>query len=151
MARAQPPYPQAGGPARPSWNEAERVAALRGYGILDTPPEAAFDEIARIAALVLEAPIAVVNLIEDTRQFFKAEIGLGVRETPLDVSICAHALLAGDLLVVPDTARDPRFACNPLVTGAPHLRFYAGALLETPRGLPIGTLCVLDHAPRPDG
>jgi PAS domain S-box-containing protein len=151
MARAQPPYPQAGGPARPSWNEAERVAALRGYGILDTPPEAAFDEIARIAALVLEAPIAVVNLIEDTRQFFKAEIGLGVRETPLDVSICAHALLAGDLLVVPDTTRDPRFACNPLVTGAPHLRFYAGALLETPRGLPIGTLCVLDHAPRPDG
>jgi PAS domain S-box-containing protein len=134
-----------------TWSEAERLAALRGYGVLDTPPEQAFDELVQIAALVCKAPIAVVNLVEDKRQFFKAELGLGVRETPLDVSICAHALLQRDVFVVPDTTKDPRFAGNPLVTGEPHLRFYAGALLETKAGLPIGTICVLDHEPRPDG
>jgi PAS domain S-box-containing protein len=135
----------------PPWREEDRVAALRGYGILDTPPEPAFDEITRAAALVFKAPIAVVNLIESDRQFFKSEIGLGVRETPVDVSICAHAILQRDLMVVPDTTRDPRFSGNPLVTGEPHLRFYAGASLETPDGLPIGTVCVLDYAPRPEG
>jgi PAS domain S-box-containing protein len=133
------------------WREEDRLAALRSYGILDTPSEPAFDEITRVAALVCKAPIAVVNLIEDTRQFFKSEIGLGVRETPVDVSICAHAILQRDLFVVPDTTKDPRFACNPLVTGEPHLRFYAGALLQTPEGLPLGTVCVLDYKPRPDG
>lgn len=135
----------------PFWQEEERLAALRGYGILDTPPEPAFDEITRVASLVCKAPISVVNLIEDTRQFFKSEIGLGVRETPVDVSICAHAILQRDLFVVPDTTKDARFACNPLVTGEPHLRFYAGALLETPEGLPLGTVCVLDYDPRPEG
>jgi PAS domain S-box-containing protein len=135
--------------ARPRWNEAERLAALREYGILDTPPEREFNDIIEIAALVCEAPIAVVNFVADTRQFFKAEIGLGVRETPLDVSICAHAILQDDLFVVPDTTRDPRFDCNPLVTGEPHLRFYAGALLKSPEGHALGTICVLDHKPRP--
>jgi PAS domain S-box-containing protein len=135
----------------PPWSEERRLAALRSYGILDTPPEPAFDEITRVASLVCKAPISVVNLIEDTRQFFKSEIGLGVRETPVDVSICAHAILQRDLFVVPDTTKDPRFACNPLVTGEPHLRFYAGALLETPEGLPLGTVCVLDYKPRPEG
>lgn len=134
--------------SRPPWDEAERLAALRRYGILDTPPEAEFEDIVRIAAHVCEAPIAVVNLIEDHRQWFKAEVGLGVRETPLDVSICAHAILQPGLFVVPDTTKDPRFDCNPLVTGEPHLRFYAGALLETPDGLPLGTVCVLDYKPR---
>jgi GAF domain-containing protein len=138
-------------PRDPAWSERERLEALRAYGVLDTPPEPAFDEIAEIAALVCRAPIAVVNLIDDTRQFFKAEIGLGVRETPVDVSICAHAILQGDLFVVPDTTRDSRIADNPLVTGEPNLRFYAGALLETPEGLPLGTVCVLDYAPRPEG
>ncbi|WP_438646663.1 PAS domain-containing protein [Salinarimonas soli] len=128
-----------------------RLEALSRYAILDTPPEQAFDDLCAIAARVCRAPIAVVNLVEETRQFFKAEIGLGVRETPVDVSICAHAILQRDLFVVPDTTRDPRFACNPLVQGAPHLRFYAGALIETPEGVPIGTVCVLDHQPRPDG
>jgi len=137
--------------ASPLWSEADRLRALRSYGILDTPPEPAFDEITRVASLVLKAPISVVNLIEDDRQFFKSEIGLGVRETPVDVSICAHAILQRDLFVVPDTTNDPRFACNPLVTGEPNLRFYAGALLETPDGLPLGTVCVLDYSPRPDG
>src|SRR5829696_5407889 len=126
--------------------------SFRGYRILDTLPEPAFDEIARIAALICKASIAVVSLIESERQFFKAEIGLGVRETPLGVSFCAQAILQRELFVVPDTTKDPRFSSNPLVTGEPHLRFYAGALLETPEGLPIGTVCVLDHdEPRPEG
>ena len=135
----------------PAWDETARLEALRRYLILDTAAEDAFDEIAQIAALVCKAPIAVVNFIEDTRQFFKAEIGLGVRETPLDVSICAVALLEGDLFVAADTALDERLACNPLVTGEPYLRFYAGAVLRTPEGLPIGTVCVLDYEPRPAG
>ena len=133
------------------WDERARLAALESYSILDTPPERAFDEVVRLAAQICDAPFAVVNLVAAERQFFKAEIGLGVRETALDVSICAHALLRPGLFVVPDTARDARFACNPLVTGAPHLRFYAGALLETEDGLPLGTLCVLDREPRPEG
>jgi PAS domain S-box-containing protein len=131
--------------------EVQRLAALRQYEVLDTPREATFDEIVRIAALVCNTPIAVVNLIDEKRQFFKAEIGLGVRETPIDISICAHGLLQPGLFVVPDTTQDERFVCNPLVTGDPHLRFYAGALLQTPEGHPIGTVCVLDYQPRPDG
>ena len=131
-----------------SEREARRLAALRRYDILDTPREAAFDEIAALAAEICETPIAVVNLIDGERQFFKAEVGLGVRETPLESSFCAKAILEDDFLLVPDATRDHRFDCNPLVTGAPHLRFYAGALLKTAEGLPIGTLCVLDTAPK---
>ncbi|MFC7472844.1 PAS domain-containing protein [Dankookia sp. GCM10030260] len=134
-----------------AWDEKARLAALDSYAILDTPPERAFDDVVRLAAQICGTPIAVVNLVGDTRQFFKAEVGLGVRETPLDISICTHALLQRALFVVPDTTRDARFAENPLVTGAPHLRFYAGALLETEAGLPLGTLCVLDDQPRPEG
>jgi PAS domain S-box-containing protein len=132
----------------PAWDEAERLAALDRYRILDTPREPAFDDIAQLAAEVCDAPYAVVNLIAEGRQWFKAEVGFGVRETPLDSSICAHALLQPGLFVVPDLSRDPRFDCNPLVTGSPGLRAYAGALLETPDGLPLGTLCVLDTRPR---
>ena len=135
----------------PPWAEPDRLAALLRYGILDTPPEPDFDHVTRVAALVCRAPIAVVNLIADTRQFFKSEVGLGVRETPLDTSFCAKAILQPGLTVVPDAREDPRFESNPLVTGEPGLRFYAGALLETPEGLPIGTVCVLDTEPRPDG
>ncbi len=129
-------------------NEEERLAALHRYDILDTPMEEAFDDITRLAARICEAPIAVINLVDRDRQFFKSEIGLGVRETPLDVSLCAHAILQPGLFIVPDTHKDERFAGNPLVTGAPYLRFYAGALLETPDGHALGTLCVLDYTPR---
>ena len=125
-----------------------RLKALRRYGILDTSPEEAFDGIARLAAHVCRAPIAVINFIDERRQWFKSEIGLGVRETPLDVSICAHAILQTGLFVIRDTTKDERFARNPLVVSAPHLRFYAGALLETSDGHALGTLCVLDHVPR---
>jgi len=134
-----------------AWPEAARLAALHRYAILDTPTEAAFDAIVRLVADLLDAPIAAVNLIAGDRQWFKSEIGLGVRQMPLDDSICKHALLEDNLMVVPDTTRDARFSCNPLVTDAPGLRFYAGALLRTPEGIPLGTLCVLDVHPRPDG
>lgn len=142
---------QAGNEGQPGWDEADRLAALLRYGILDTPPEPEFDDITRVAALVCRAPMAVVNLVADTRQFFKSEVGLGVRQMPLDVSICACAILEPDILVVPDLAEDQRFNCNPLVTGTPNLRFYAGARLDTPEGLPLGTVCVLDYRPRPEG
>jgi two-component sensor histidine kinase len=133
---------------RPGWVERDRLEALRSYRIIDTPPEPAFDSLAQVAARVCQTPVAVINLIEDQRQWFKAEIGLGVRETPLNVSICAKTILQPGLLVVRDLTQDPRFDCNPLVTGEPRFRFYAGALLEDPNGLPLGTLCVLDYVPR---
>lgn len=129
-------------------DEAERLEALRRYEILDTPIEQEFDDFTALIARICDAPIAVINLIDEDRQWFKSEIGLGVRETPLDVSICRHAILQKGLFVVPDTLEDERFKSNPLVTGKPFLRFYAGALLETPDGFPLGTLCVLDFQPR---
>jgi PAS domain S-box-containing protein len=135
----------------PAWDEAERVAALERYAILDTGREAAFDEVAELAADLLDAPIAVVNFIASDRQWFKAEVGIGQDELPLDVSICRHAILQPGVLIVPDLTKDARFAHNPLVTAAGGLRFYAGALLETPDGLPLGTVCVLDTKPRSEG
>ena len=140
--------PVAAGPACP---ESDRLAALRRYAVLDTPSEAEFDEVTRIAALVCRAPMALVSLVEEARQFFKAVEGFAVRETPIGVSICAHAIRRPGLFIVPDLRADDRFATNVLVTGAPHLRFYAGAPLVTPDGHAIGTVCVLDTVPRPDG
>jgi two-component sensor histidine kinase len=132
----------------PSWSEVDRLAALRRYAILDTPCEPDFDDIVRLAAQACEAPVAVISLVDDRRQWFKAEIGLDVRETALVESICAQAIQQPGLFVVPDASKDERFDNNPLVQGAPHLRFYAGARLETPEGLPLGALCVLDTKPR---
>ena len=128
--------------------EERRLSALRSYGILDSPREEEFDDIVRVVSAICKAPISVINLIDQGRQWFKAEIGLGVRETPLPASICAHAILQPGLFVVPDTLADKRFSDNPLVVGEPGLRFYAGALLETDDGLPLGTICVLDYKPR---
>jgi PAS domain S-box-containing protein len=136
---------------QPEWRESDRLAALERYEILDTPTEQDFDDIARLASEAFGAPIAVVNLVAGNRQWFKAEIGIGARELPLDVSICAHAILQHDVMVVPDTRLDDRFARNPLVTAEGGLRFYAGALLKTAEGLPIGTVCVLDREARPEG
>jgi two-component sensor histidine kinase len=132
----------------PTWTESDRLAALRSYRILDTPPEPAFDDLVQLAARACQAPIALISLIDERRQWFKAEVGLGVRETPLDRSICLTAMLQPGLTIVPDLTEDPRFARNPLVTGEPHLRFYAGAVLKTPEGVPLGALCVLDCMPR---
>ncbi len=133
-----------------AWQEEDRLAALRRYAVLDTPREPEFDNIVRLAALVCQTPVAVISLVDDRRQWFKAEFGLGVRETSLIESMCAKAILGPGLLVVPDATRDHRFDDNPLVQGSPHLRFYAGARLDTPDGLPLGALCVLDTVPRAD-
>jgi two-component sensor histidine kinase len=133
------------------WIEADRLAALRRYGILDAPPDAAFDDFVQVAAYVCQVPVALVSLVDQSRQWFAAEIGLGVRQTSLDRSVCAEAIHGAATLVIADLAQDSRFAANALVAGGPRLRFYAGALLQTPDGLPLGTLCVLDDAPRPEG
>ena len=130
------------------WRESDRLAALRDYDILDTPPEPEFDNIVASAAHLCDTPIALITLVDEHRQWFKAETGLGIRETPLEMSVCKLAILQPGLFVVPDATQDPRFAANPLVAGQPHLRFYAGVPLETPQGLPLGTVCVLSHQPR---
>ena len=125
-----------------------RVQQLLDYGVLDTPPEAAFDDLARLAALACQTPIALVSLVDSTRQWFKASIGLEASETPREISFCGHAILQSELMIVPDAAADERFADNPLVTGAPHIRFYAGMPLKAEGGARLGTLCVIDREPR---
>lgn len=130
-------------------NQTERLGVLRSYEILDTPRESDFDEIVDLVSRICETPISVINLIDADRQWFKAEVGLGVRETPLETSICSHVILQDDFVEIPDTLADPRMADNPLcLSDADGLRFYAGALLRDESGLPIGTLCVLDTKPR---
>ncbi len=125
-----------------------RLAALHDFEILDTDPEQEFDEIVKLAAATCGTAISVVNFIDAERQWFKAETGLGVRETPLATSICAHVILEEEFVEIRDTLEDPRMQDNPLCCGEPGLRFYAGALLTTQEGLPLGTLCVLDYEPR---
>jgi two-component sensor histidine kinase len=132
----------------PTWTERDRLATLRSYRVLDTPPEPVFDDLVQLATRACQAPIALISLIDERRQWFMAEVGLGMRETPLDRSICLSAMLQPGLTVVPDLLEDHRFTSNPLVTGEPRLRFYAGAVLRAPDGVPLGALCVLDHVPR---
>ena len=129
-------------------NEAERLAALRALLILDTPPELRFERIVQFAASEFEMPMAVISLVDADRQWFKARVGMNVCGTARDISFCAHALHAADLLIINDALQDPRFADNPLVTAEPRVRFYAGAPLQLPGGEVLGTLCVLDTRPR---
>lgn len=129
-------------------NEAQRLSALRQMGILDTPPEERFDRITRLARLVLHMPIALVSLVDESRQWFKSRQGLLLAETPREISFCAHTILGGETFAIPDTLRDERFHDNPLVIRDPHIRFYAGHPLSATDGSRVGTLCVLDRNPR---
>jgi two-component system, NtrC family, sensor kinase len=128
--------------------EAARLAALDRYAILDTDPEQSFDDLVILASYICKTPIALLSLLDDHRQWFKSTVGVQVRETPLEMSICAHAIKQQDLFIVPDTLQDARFRENPMVVGEPHIRFYAGAPLINEDGFALGTLCVLDRQPR---
>jgi diguanylate cyclase (GGDEF)-like protein/PAS domain S-box-containing protein len=130
-------------------NEIQRLEALRGYNILDTPPEQDFDDLTLLAQQIFQVPIALISLVEEDRQWFKSKVGISHTETSLDFAFCPYAILNPDeLLIVQDAQNDPRFAKSPRVTGGPKIRFYAGAPLVTPDGLPLGTLCVIDSVPR---
>jgi GAF domain-containing protein len=128
--------------------EAARVAALDRYAILDTDPEESFDDLVILASHVCKTPMAMLSLLDDHRQWFKSKVGVDACETPLDMSICAHAIKQEDLFIVPDTLKDARFRENPLVLGEPRIRFYAGAPLINEDGYALGTLCVVDREPR---
>jgi GAF domain-containing protein len=130
-------------------DEEARLKALRELELLDTEPEEEFDELVRRAAEATGAPIAVITLVDEARQWFKARVNLELESTDRDLSFCAHAILApGELTIVPDTLQDARFADNLLVAEDPNIRFYAGAPIFTPDGQPVGTLCVIDDTPR---
>lgn len=133
--------------AAASRDEEARLAALQQTNLLDTDAEEAFDRITRTAAHAFGVPVALISLVDRNRQWFKSSVGIGISETSRDVSFCAHAILDGDVMVVPDATADPRFSDNPLVTGEPGIRFYAGAPLVLENGARIGTLCLLDRAP----
>lgn len=129
-------------------NERERLALLHAMLLLDTPPERRLDKIVDFASSEFDVPICLISLVDSDRQWFKARVGMRACETPRDMSFCGHALSSDTILMVPDTLLDPRFHDNPLVSGPPHIRFYAGAPLVCGDGLVIGTLCLIDTRPR---
>lgn len=129
-------------------DEPQRLASLRALAVLDTPPEERFDRITRLARRLFDVPVAQLTLVDENRQWFKSSCGLPLGESPRAVSFCAHAILEARPLVVGDTRLDERFRSNPLVTGAPHIRFYAGQPLRGPEGQRVGTLCLIDRRPR---
>jgi GAF domain-containing protein len=137
-------------PSEPA-EEAARLADLEACRILDTAPEAGFDDLVRVAAQLAGTPTALISLVDRERQWFKARLGLEATETPRDISFCGHVVAGDRTLVVPDALRDDRFADNPLVLSGPRIRFYAGAPVHSAAGRVLGTLCVIDTRPRRPG
>lgn len=135
-------------PAPKHPQEAARLEALHALDILDTAADQRFDRLTALAADLFEVPVAVVSLVDENRQWFKSACGLDAKETPRDISFCAHAILEEAILVIEDAKLDPRFAQNPLVVGPPFVRFYAGVILRTATNLPLGTLCIAGSTPR---
>lgn len=129
-------------------NEAERVSALRRYNIIDTGTEQTFDNLARLASVICDTPIALMGFIDEGRQWFKARVGVDITTTSRDIAFCAHAIMQPGLFIVSDARLDERFADHPFVTGEMAIRFYAGAPLVTRQGFALGTLCVIDRKPR---
>lgn len=134
--------------AQPHPDEELRLAELRRYDILDTPSEPAFDELVQLAAEICETPIALISLVDENRQWFKAKVGIEVDQTERDSSICSHSILEDGLLEIPDTRLDERTSDNPLCLDDPNIRFYAGVPVNSREGIPLGTLCVIDRKPR---
>jgi GAF domain-containing protein len=132
----------------PIQNEKQRLKVLWQYDVLDSVPEEVFDDLTELAARICEAPIAMITLVDEKRQWFKSKVGATVSETSRDISFCGRAIEQSELFIIPDATIDQRFADNPLVTSDPKIRFYAGAPLITPDGYALGTLCVIDKVPR---
>jgi GAF domain-containing protein len=129
-------------------NETDRLAALKAYDILDTGTEQSYDDITTLAAHICDVPIVMISLVDEVRQWFKSRVGVEQLETARGVAFCSHAILQSGPFIVRDALMDPRFVDNALVTGRPHIRFYAGIPLINQKGLALGTLCVVDRRPR---
>ena len=129
-------------------DEQIRLDTLHSFNILDTEHEERFDRLTRMAKRLFGVPIALVSLVDESRQWFKSCFGLSISETSRDISFCGHTILGNDMFIIPDTSLDERFADNPLVLNEPYIRFYAGYPLIAPNGSKLGTLCIIDTKPR---
>lgn len=129
-------------------NEKERLSALKQLNLLDSPPDEAFDDFTFLASNICNSPIAIITLLDETRQWFKSKVGIDACETPREISFCGHAILGDDIFEVTDALSDERFMGNPLVIGEPKIRFYAGIPIKTKEGFNLGTLCVIDSVPK---